>query len=176
MWKLNKSLSDDIISRPGAPRREPASEKGDLVALCAARDLTASFNEIRIEQTATAAGIPGMAEQYILDHEWMENRDPFFGLTRGRSRWTNRSKVEEEGLRDVLDELDEGGLIEVTGGDVDGNWRAMHVWGFLEIQGHRKPVRKVVVKGKDGEEVRLGWIAILSPELIDYSLLASALQ
>jgi hypothetical protein len=112
-------------------------------------------NEIRIEQTATAEGIPGTTEQYILNHKWRENRGPFFGQIRGRSRWTDRSEVEEEGLRGGLDELDEGALIEATGGDVDGHWRATHVRGFLEIQGHRKHVRKVVVKGKDGEEVRV---------------------
>jgi hypothetical protein len=111
-------------------------------------------NEIRIEQTATAASIPGTTEQYILDYEWRENRDPFFGQVRGRSRWVDRGEVEEEGLKDGLDNLEEGRLIEAAGGDVEGKWSAIQIWGFLEIERERKHVRKVVVKGKNHEEVR----------------------
>jgi hypothetical protein len=114
-----------------------------------------SENEIRMDQTATAVSIPGTTGQYILDYEWRKYRDPFFGQIRGRSRWIDRGEVEEERLKDGLDNLEEGRLIEATGGDRRGQVSATHIWGFLEIQGERKHVRKVVVKGKNHEEVRI---------------------
>jgi hypothetical protein len=154
-WKLNKALSDNI---------SPVLELQGVNSLLRKAISSASIHlkisqpnesEIRIEQTAIAASIPGTTEQYILDYKWRENKDPFFGQIRGRSRWIDRGDVTEDGLKDGLDKLDDGELIEATGGVVDGNWSATHIWGFLEVQGERKHVRKVVVKGKKGKEVRV---------------------
>jgi hypothetical protein len=153
-WKLNKSLSSDIA---------PVLELQDVNFLLRKAISSASVhlkisqpneNEIHIEQTATAAKVPGTTEQYILDYQWRENKDPFFGQVKGRSRWIDRSEIEEEGLKEGVDKLEEGKLIEATSGD-DNNWSATHIWGFKDIEGQRRHVRKVVVKGKDGEEVRV---------------------
>lgn len=155
-WKLNKSLSDDISPVLELQGVSLLLRKAISSASVHLNISQPSKDEIHIEQTATAASIPGTTEQYILDYQWRENKDPFFGQIRGRSRWIDRSEVVEDGLKDGLDEFeDEGELIEATGGDVDGKWSATHIWGFLKIQGQRKHVRKVVVKGKHGEEVRV---------------------
>lgn len=45
--------------------------------------------------TATAAGIPETTEQSILDWEWRENDDAFFGKVRGRNRWSRASSKKE---------------------------------------------------------------------------------
>ena len=115
------------------------------------RARTKSISNRRLLQRA----YPGTTEQYILNYQWRENKDPVFGQVRGRSRWVDRYEVTEDGLKEGLDELEEGKLIEVTGGDLDGNWSATHIWGLLEIEGERKHVRKVVVKRKNGDEVRV---------------------
>lgn len=154
-WKLNKSLSDDIS--PVLELQGVNSLLGKAISMASVhlKISQPSEKEIHIAQTATAASIPGTTEQYILDYQWRENKDPFFGQVKGRSRWIDRNEIDEEGLKDGLDKFDEGQLIEATGGDVDGKWSATHVWGFLDVQGQRKHVRKVVVKGRNKEEVRV---------------------
>jgi hypothetical protein len=154
-WKLNKSLSDDISPVLELQGVNSLLRKAVSSASVHLKISQPSENEIHIEQTATAASIPGTTEQYILDHQWRENKDPFFGQIRGRSRWIDRSEVTGDGLNDGLDKLDEGELIEATGGAVDGSWSATHIWGFSEMEGKRKHVRKVVVKAKNGKEVRV---------------------
>lgn len=158
-WKLNKSLSDDISPVLELQGVNLLLRKAISSASVHLRISQPSENEIRVEQTATAAGIPGTTEQYTLDYQWRENKDAFFGQVKGRSRWIEKSEVTEDGLKGELDKLDEeeeeGELIEATSEHVDGKWAATHVWGFLEIQGQRRHVRKVVVRGKNGEEVRV---------------------
>ena len=154
-WKLNKALSDSISPVLELQGVNSILRKAISSASIHLKISQPNENEIHIEQTAIAASIPGTTEKYILDHKWRENKDPFFGQIKGRSRWIDRSEVTEVGLKGGLDKFDDGDLIEATGGDVDGNWRATHVWGFLEVQGERKHVRKVVVKGKKGEEIRV---------------------
>jgi hypothetical protein len=154
-WKLDKSLSDDISPVLELQGVNTLLRKAISTASVHLKISQPSENEIHIEQTAIAASIPGTTEQYILDCQWRENKDPFFGKVKGRSRWIDRSEVTEDGLKEGLDKLEAGDLIEATGGDVDGKWSATHIWGFLEIRGQRKHVRKVVVRGKSGEEVRV---------------------
>jgi hypothetical protein len=38
-----------------------------------------SENDLQMEQTATAASIPGTTEKYILDWQWRNSHDTFFG-------------------------------------------------------------------------------------------------
>lgn len=154
-WKLNKALSDDISPVLELQGVSALLRKAISAASVHLKISQPSENEIHIEQTAITAKIPGTTEQYILDHQWRENKDPFFGQVRGRSRWVDRSEVTEEGLRQGLDRFEEGGLIEAEGGDLGGHWNATHIWGFLEIDGQRWHGRKVAVKGKDGQEVNV---------------------
>ncbi|ERF75476.1 hypothetical protein EPUS_07008 [Endocarpon pusillum Z07020] len=97
-WKLNKSLSDDISPVLELQGVNTLLRKAISAASVHLRISQVSENEIHIAQTATAAGIPGTTEQYILDYQWRENNDPFFGQIKGRSRWIDRSEVDEEGL------------------------------------------------------------------------------
>ncbi|KIW57570.1 hypothetical protein PV05_06111 [Exophiala xenobiotica] len=46
-----------------------------------------SENDLQMEQTATAASIPGTTEKYILDWKRRNSHDAFFGDIEGRSRW-----------------------------------------------------------------------------------------
>jgi hypothetical protein len=69
---------------------------GDVVAPSVTLHVPkARKDEYQIKQSATAAGIPGTTEQYILDWEWRENDDAFFGKVRGRNRWSRASSRKE---------------------------------------------------------------------------------
>ncbi|KAI4166755.1 MAG: hypothetical protein LQ343_007777 [Gyalolechia ehrenbergii] len=98
-------------------------------------------DKYEIEQTATAASIPGTTEQYILDKEWRTNHDAFFGEVKGRSQWISldeaRSKM--QGVTgdgwDVESDVGRLSLAEV--GSMDGKWEAFRIWGFEDIEGER---------------------------------------
>ncbi len=78
-WELNKELSDNIepiLAVQGVnylPRKAISSASVTLHVLQPEKD------KYEIKQNATAAGIPGTTEEYILDWKWLENHDTFFG-------------------------------------------------------------------------------------------------
>ena len=95
-WKLNMNLSDSIepiLAAQGVNtllRKAISSASVTLFVSQPERD------RYEIKQKATAAGIPGTTEEYILDWEWRENHDAFFGQVKGMSHATNR-----EACRDI---------------------------------------------------------------------------
>lgn len=157
-WKLNKSLSTDIaaileLQGTSLLVRKAISSASVTLTISQPRK-----DEYKIEQTATAASIPGTTEQYILDGEWRTNHDAFFGEVRGRSQWIDleeaKSKLRgtENGSWDV--DGDDARLILAEGGSTDGKWEAFRIWGFEEFEGERKYVQSVKVWNKDGDEVK----------------------
>lgn len=126
-WKLNKKLSDDIEPILALQGTNTLIRKAISSASVTLHVTQPDKDKYEIKQSATAVGIPGTTEQYILDWEWRENHDAFFGDVKGRSRWAEQSEFQGR----VANEWEEGGkLIAAAGGSVDGKWNAMRIWGF----------------------------------------------
>ena len=95
-----------------------------------------SENELKMEQTATAASIPGTADDYILDYEWREGHDAFFGDIEGRSRWVTQEVARKTGAESDQDVDDDGRkLLNAVGKKPDDAWEATHFVGFEEVDG-----------------------------------------
>lgn len=126
-----------------------------------AEDGTSS--QIDIDQVITG-GLKGSSEKRTLDWQWRGHSDWLFGTVKGHSRFTTLSTIlEGEGVtEDDAKYLAEGWLKETEEGEViesfvenEGNkWTAWQVWGFAEIGGERKHVRRIVVRKSDKNEVQ----------------------
>ncbi|KAI4149080.1 MAG: hypothetical protein L6R39_002616 [Caloplaca ligustica] len=156
-YKLNKSLSTadvaSILALQGTSTLIRTAIASASVTLTISQPRS---NEYKIEQTATAASIPGTTEQYILDGEWHTNHDAFFGEVRGRSQWISldEGKAKVQGVIDgsSWEDSDKGKLILAEGGSTDGKWEAFRIWGFEGIAGERRYTQSVRVWNKEGKE------------------------
>ena len=159
-WKLNKSISDDITQVLAIQGTNVLLRKA-IATASVTLDITQPHeNEYSIKQTATSASIPGTTEQYSLDFQWRDNKDPFFGDVRGRSKWIDAEEVKEKysDLGSGLEPEEDGKFILAEGGKPDETWSAFRIWGFEEIDGQRRYVQRVKVWNKGGEEVRVNMV------------------
>ena len=155
-WKLNKSLSDDItpiLAIQGTNILLQKAISSASVTLTISQPEAEKYN---IKQTATSASIPGTTEEYILDYEWRENHDPFFGHVNGRSKWITMEDARKDysGFEGGWEQGD-GNLILAEGGKSDDSWTATRIWGFEEVGGERRYTQRVKVWNKNGDEVKV---------------------
>ncbi|KAK5061322.1 hypothetical protein LTR84_007864 [Exophiala bonariae] len=155
-WKLNGIQSDEFSQVLAMQGVNALLRKAISVASVQLKISQPSKQEIHMEQTATAASIPGTTEEYILDWQWRQNHDAFFGDIEGRSRWISNKDVGASGTDGIWLEGDsEDMLIQAVGKKPDDAWTATHLWGFEEIDGERKHTRRVNVTSKNGETVNV---------------------
>lgn len=78
----------------------------------------------------------------------------FAGLICIFARFVHQNEIDDDYLREGW--CREGELIESTNESVTDTWTVQQVWGFAEVDGQRRHVRKIVgKKGKQVERVRL---------------------
>lgn len=159
-WQLNKSCSDDFASVLELQGFNLIVRKAATAAAIHLKVIQPDEQYIKMAQTVTSGKIPGTTEDYTLDWKWRNNHDSFFGEVAGRSRWVSV----EEGLQteSVISDQDiwikddsNGKLIEAEGREVDGEWEAHHLWGFELVDGERRHTRRVCVKNKAGDSLRV---------------------
>lgn len=113
---------------------------------------------IDIEQTGTG-GVKGTTERRQLDWQELEHEDQIFGKVKGKSRWIALSEVSEPWMKEGwLPEMSEGDtkMIQSYVESVGNGWTADQIWGFAEVNGERRYVRRAIVrKGKDEKKTRL---------------------
>lgn len=153
-WKLNKDLSDDFAPVLALQGVNVLVRKAVGVASVQLKITQESPDVLHMENTATAASIPGTSEDYTLDFEWRTSHDPFFGDVQGRSRWITQQEAKENGANGDWSEDDSAGkLIQAVGKKPDDAWTATHLLGFENVGGERRHTRRVKVVSRDGEEV-----------------------
>lgn len=112
-------------------------------------------DQICMEQTATAASIPGTTEDYTLDWQWRTNHDAFFAwkdVADGSLKMRlGRGVAEGKWLKNESD----GKLTQAVGKKPDEICMATHSWGSEEVGGARRHTRRVGVVGKDREEIKV---------------------
>ena len=124
--------------------------------------------KIDIDQVLSG-GLKGSVEERTLDWQWRGHTDYLFGTVRGHNRYnTLHTMLEEARNKGVKGEeedarfLAEGWLGESAEGEVvegfveneGSGWTAWQVWGFGEVGGVRRYVRRIVVRKTGKEEVR----------------------
>jgi len=100
------------------------------------------------------AGIEGTTELRTLDSEWRDHEDHIFGLVKGTTKWIKIADIKEDDDAESEKHLKEGWAQETLDGEaidsyvesVKNGWTARQIWGFGEIGGVRRYIRRVVVK------------------------------
>ncbi len=155
-WSLNKALSDDFAPVLALQGVNVLLRKAISAASVHLKITQPSEQEFKMEQTATAASIPGTTENYILDWTWRKNHDAFFGDIEGRSRWVTQDDARHNGAKgDWKADDSNGKLIQAVGKKPDDAWTATHLWGFEEVGGERKHTRRVRMTSEDGEDLKV---------------------
>lgn len=155
-WTLNKDLSDDFTPVLALQGVSTVIRKAIGVASVQLKVTHDDPDKIHMENTATAASIPGTSEDYTLDYEWRTSHDPFFGDVEGRSRWITQEEAKQNGAEgEWLEGDSDGKLIQAVGKKPDDAWVATHLWGFENVSGARRHTRRVKVVSKDGEEIKV---------------------
>ena len=147
-WTLNKSLSDPyapVLALEGVNTLIRKAASKCSVHLTVTQPTP---DEIHVQQRATGASIPGTTEDYKLDRQWRESKEPLFGLMKGRARWVKKEEAPEGDWEDC----DEGMLIQVEGQKPSGVWGGTHYWGFELVEGQRKHTRRIYLFNDEKDE------------------------
>lgn len=155
-WTLNEEFSGDYSE---ALKFQGVNVMIRTAAASASVHLKVSQPDdkhISMKQTATAVKIPGTAEEYTLDWEWRESKDPVFGDLVGRSRWISVTDAQKEGgSGDWIDGDSDSMLIQAEAKKPDDAWGGIHFWGFENVGGARRHTRRIKIWRNDGEEIHM---------------------
>ncbi|ORY15018.1 hypothetical protein BCR34DRAFT_509013 [Clohesyomyces aquaticus] len=161
-WLLRKGLSLATVTQAlkswsASPEDSPSSSP---------------VTHIQIDQSGTG-GVKGTTELRILDWQYRAHEDWLFGAVKGRSRWNTLKGLKEEYVGKGKGVIEEDVLFLIKEGEwgqdtVDGEvvesyveneekgWTAWQIWGFTEVGGKRRLIRRFVVrKGESVERIRL---------------------
>ncbi|KAI9513039.1 hypothetical protein F5148DRAFT_1145635 [Russula earlei] len=178
-WVMNKTLSDDtdeILRLQGLSwftRRAIGLATITLYVQHYKDD--DGVERIDIDQRLTG-GIPGTAENRILDWTFREHEDHLFGAVLGKSRRAKLDQVENEFLKNGwLPDTEEHGVINsYVKSDTPKSgttWIAEQIWGFEEINGERRYVRHIDFIGPENEHLQARLVYDLYNHLISNGLL-----
>ncbi|KAL8732742.1 MAG: hypothetical protein Q9166_002522 [cf. Caloplaca sp. 2 TL-2023] len=149
-WTLNKPLSD-----PFEPVLNLQGVNGFIRSIASHTSVHLNItqpspNEIHLQQTATGASIPAVTEDWILDWEWREGKDPLFGDMKGRARWIKIDDADVQGDWDR--DCNDGMLMQAEGNKRDDEWGGIHYWGFEMVEGERRYVRRIFMHNNETGE------------------------
>ncbi|KAK5135385.1 hypothetical protein LTR08_005327 [Meristemomyces frigidus] len=110
---------------------------------------------VKLDQDQVSTGGTRNREERVLDGEWRESENKIWGKVKGRTRWVKLADVEDDYLKQGWDSTD-GDFIESLVESATDTWTALQLYGFAEVEGARRHVRKVVAKkGNTVERIRL---------------------
>lgn len=155
-WTLNEGLSDNYTDALELQGVNFLIRKAASSASVHLKVSQPDETHISMKQTATSINIPGTSEEYILDWQWRETKDPVFGDLKGRSRWISVEDAQPEGgSGDWIEGDSKGMLIQAQGDKPDGSWGGTHFWGFENVDGVRRHTRRIKIWRDDGKEIHM---------------------
>ncbi|TDL28594.1 LCCL domain-containing protein [Rickenella mellea] len=109
-------------------------------------------------QSVGTGGFKGNKEERTFDWQPREVSDPLFGPVVGKSRRTKIEAVDKEWLKEgwTQDTIEHDAVESYVESDTPKSgtsWVGHQIWGFAEIEGVRKHVRRVHFTGPKGEEI-----------------------
>lgn len=126
-----------------------------ITLTCKQYDDEQSMSHIDIE-TELSGGIKSTPEARVLDWKVRPHKDATFGDVEGRSRYIDSRKLEPEFGAEFGEYLGKGWdadeQVQSYVVNPGNQWIANQIWGFQDVDGERKYVRKVVVRKTSGSE------------------------
>ncbi|KAM5471941.1 hypothetical protein MauCBS54593_003348 [Microsporum audouinii] len=120
---------------------------------------------IEVDNIVGGGALGRSKETRQLDWNAIERQHTSFGNIRSRSCWIELHAITDAFLlRGWEGELNVGGLIFSRVESIDHGWIQEQVWGFQEIDGQKRYVRRIVIiKGEQRREARFvfDWVAAL---------------
>ncbi|KAK4550191.1 hypothetical protein LTR36_003158 [Oleoguttula mirabilis] len=158
-YTLNKTLSDSSqavlkMQNIGFIVRQAAQYSTVTATL---KQYTDDRGVVHLDQDQVSTGGIRNIEERTLDGVSGERTNSIWGKVRGVTRLTKLSELEDDYLKEgwSQDCIDGDLIYSVNESDTNG-WRAVQVYGFADVGGERKHVRRVVTtKGEQVEKIRL---------------------
>jgi translation elongation factor P/translation initiation factor 5A len=156
-WTLNKKLSDPVDKGLGIQGVGFVIRKAIGAATIKIELKQSSAGGVtKIESDQSAAGLKPTHEERTLDGVPKKGSDWIFGDTESSTTFVKQEEITDEFLKKGW--LPEGDLIQNTITSDKNGWKAVQVWGFMNVNGERRHIRKLLVtKGKDRAEARLAY-------------------
>ncbi|TKA83865.1 hypothetical protein B0A55_00148 [Friedmanniomyces simplex] len=154
VYVLNKSLSDSSqvllkMQGVGFIVRQAVQYSTITVTI---KHYTDEDGKVHLDQKQVSTGGISNEDLRVLDWSWNENKNRIWGKVKGRNRVTKVSELDDEFLKEGWSEdCIEDGVIETVSESVTSGWVATQIFGFADVDGLRKQVRRVV--GRKGDQV-----------------------
>ncbi|KAF2482420.1 hypothetical protein BDY17DRAFT_251305 [Neohortaea acidophila] len=159
-YTLNRHLSDSsqsVLKMQGVNflvRQAVAYSTVDVTL----KQYTSPDGALHLDQEQVSTGGVRNFEDRIMDWETGEKTNWIWGKVSGQSRYTTLGEIEDDYLREGWGpDCVEGEVVEGYVESVTDRWSARQVWGFAEVEGMRKHVRRILARkpGHRDERIRL---------------------
>ncbi|KAK5124105.1 hypothetical protein LTR85_001808 [Meristemomyces frigidus] len=158
-YTLNKTLSDSSqatlkLQNVGFIVRQAAQYSAVTVTL---KQYTDDKGVVHLDQDQVSTGGVRNLEERLVNGEWGERANKIWGQVKGMARFLKISELEDDYLKEGWSQdCIDGEIIDSVNESVGNGWKALQVYGFADVDGQRKHVRRVVTtKGKQVEKIRL---------------------
>ena len=155
---LNRTLSDSSQSvlkmqNVGFLIRQAVAYSTVTVTL---KQYSTEDSKRHLDQEQLSTGGIKNFEDRIMDWEPTEKYNWIWGKVNGKSRYTRLSEIEDAFLKEGWEKgCVEGEIVEGYAESVTDGWAARQVWGFAEVEGQRKHVRRILSTKPGHESLRI---------------------
>ncbi|VDC01899.1 unnamed protein product [Peniophora sp. CBMAI 1063] len=155
VWQMNKKLGvdyDEILSAQGVGFMKRKA-MGAATLTITLKNFVANGVE-HLEVTQKATGLNGNTETRALD--WSEKaNDGLFGPVKAQARRVRLDELEQPFLKTgwTADAVEHGVIQTRTTSTGDKHWVIDQIWGFEDMQGERRYVRKIYLINDDGKKL-----------------------
>ena len=109
-----------------------------------------------LDQEQLSTGGIRNIENRIMDWQYTEKHNWIWGKVNGKSRYAKLEDIEDSFLRDGwAQDCVDGQLVEGYVESTADTWTARQVWGFAEVDGQRRHVRKILATKPKWEDLRI---------------------
>ncbi|KAK6430028.1 hypothetical protein LTR95_013824 [Oleoguttula sp. CCFEE 5521] len=111
------------------------------------------LQKLDLEQLSTG----GMKtdEERVLDWEWRDTTDKVWGKVKGRARLIKVDTITDPYLKEGWSQdCLEGEVLENEIESLTEGWKVLQIWGFAEVDGKRRQIRRVRCN-KDKKELKI---------------------
>ncbi|GAB1740932.1 hypothetical protein NU219Hw_g6002t1 [Hortaea werneckii] len=112
---------------------------------------------VHLDQESISTGNVSSVENRELNGEWGERENKIWGKVKGTTRFRKVSELDDDYLKEGWNqETLDGEVIEAVNESCTDTWTAVQIYGFGNIDGQRKHIRRTVAKkGKQVEKITL---------------------
>ena len=91
-----------------------------------------------------------------MDGVWTDKHNWIWGKVHGKSRYVKLDEIDDAYLKEGwCKDCVDGGVVEGYVESEKDKWTAWQIWGFAEVDGERKHVRKIVATKPGWQDQRI---------------------